>query len=297
MCLPRKLESESPSVKSRTFAFNQPSLSFGESWGLWKLGVTDSGSNTEQLPRKKIHGSRPPPLWPPPLHHLPPVAPAPVPACSCPRTFYRFWIVFPAPTVRAPPPLPYILHQPAITSMQCRVCMPRIVMVPAVHAGALGRGRGQGMGDDTVLAWMGLGPGLRSMVCSLVVARGRGAYKSAPALAGGETLRVNDEEVSEWTEGAWEGIEGTEMVPPRSAHGISINVLPFAVPLCLELTIHSRAWEMFAPDNQGSGAINSIDNPPTGEFQVAKYFLGGVLVYYITLIAEFYWFDDIQNAK
>ncbi|KAF8508642.1 hypothetical protein JB92DRAFT_2832281 [Gautieria morchelliformis] len=322
MCLPRKLESESPSVKSRTFTFNQPSLSFGESWGLLKSGVTNSGSNMEQLPRKKIHGSRPPPLWPPPLHRLPPVAPAPVPACSRPGTFYRFWIIFPAPTVRAPPPPP--LHPPP-----ARYHLHAVPRMYAQDRHGPHRACGQGMGDDTALVWMGLGPGLRSMVCSSVVAWGRGAYKSAPALVGGETLHVNDEEVSEQTEGAWEGVEGAEMAPPCSAHGISIDALPFAVPLmfppfhlpsqhriitpppashlppphnppaphhkkpydhrlrawkyqlfqCLESTIRSRAWEMFAPDN------------------VAKYFLGGVLVYYITLIAEFYWFDDIQNAK
>ncbi|KAF8493153.1 hypothetical protein JB92DRAFT_2835244 [Gautieria morchelliformis] len=317
MCLPRKLESESPSVKSRTFAFNQPSLSFGESWGLLKSGVTNSGSNTEQLPRKKIHGSRLPPLWPPPLHRLPPVTPAPVPACSHPGTFYRFWIIFPAPTGCAPP-------RPPLYPPPARYHLHALPHVYAQDRHGPHPARGQGMGDDTALARMGLGPSLRSMVCSSVVARGRGACKSAPALAGGETLRVNDEEVSERTEGAWEGVEGVEMAaaslctwyidrctaicgptgicmalhtrpvpmfppfhlpsqhriitPPPASHlppshnpPAPHHKKPYDRPLhawkyqlfqCLESTVRSRAWEMFAPDNQGSGAINSVDNPP-----------------------------------
>ncbi|KAF8512645.1 hypothetical protein JB92DRAFT_2830688 [Gautieria morchelliformis] len=227
--------------------------------------------------------------------------------CTCvlpPRNILQVLDRLPSAHSPHPPPLPYILHPPAITSPWCCVCMPRIVMVPAVHAGGIRQGHGQSMGDDAALGVDGAGAQFAEHGVQLGrCARGGGAYKSAPAPAGGETLRVNEEEVSERMEGVREGVEGTEMVPPRSACGISIDALPFVVLLCLELTVCSRAWEMFAPDTVSIVKVSSRTRSGIvpGEFEtsflsivnvllnipgahdvhcaksVAKYFLGGIM--------------------
>ncbi|KAF8531356.1 hypothetical protein JB92DRAFT_3105183 [Gautieria morchelliformis] len=89
--------------------------------------------------------------------------------------------------------------------------MPRIIMVAAVADGAGAQIAERGV-QLSHHAW------------------GGGAYKSAPAPAGGETLRVNDEEVSERMEGVQEGIEGAEMEPPHSARDVPTLLPSFSTP-------------------------------------------------------------------
>jgi hypothetical protein len=121
-------------------------------------------------------------------------------------------------------------------------------------------GRGRGTGEDAPMR-MGLGLRVRRVVCSSVVVCGAEGLiypPPPPPTALGETRLLEDEDVSERTDGERVYVEGAGASPPspRSAPGISIGREPLAFPLPLLSTL-AVSWRSRSRSLTSTFRLNS----------------------------------------